>query len=461
MAIMSTIDNWREDVAAKLAHTRDRTIAVIDPLAESRLGGQVRPFMSPLIWDLGHIAGFERLWLVDAIEGMGTAALESKYNALETPRAARAELALPSKAQVLGQLHETRRRVLEVLATVDPQADEPLLRNGYVYRMVIQHEGQHQETMLQALDIPGEAGWGHPHVVAPRDRAPGAGADADVGGDTTVDDTLRVSVPGGAFLMGTADRSRAYDNERPVHEVHVDGFEIDRYPVTNRRWLEFVDDGGYRRTELWGDGGREWLSDTAPGCPQGWVQGDNGWTVSRFGETVALDAEEPVQHVCYWEAMAFARWAGGRLPTEGEWEKAAAWGADADAARTYPWGDAGPRSSGLLELDAAGPQPEPVRFVAGCPPRIGRFPNLCSRYGVEDMLGLVYEWTSSAFTGYPGFEAFPYREYSEVFFARDYRVLRGASWAAHPMLWRNTYRNWDLPQRRQIFAGVRVAYGDR
>jgi len=456
---MSTAETWREDAVAKLVHTRARTIAIIEPLTAAVLSEQVRDFMSPLIWDLGHMADFERLWLVDNVAGDAEDGLESKYDALETPRAERADLDLPSKFDVLGEMEDVRRRVLEVLDAVDVAGGNPLLQEGYLYRMVIQHEGQHQETMLQALDIPGEAGWGHPEIAGGGDDGPDDAVAAVARIDAPkIDDTERVFVPAGIFRLGTGDRSRAYDNERPVHEAPVGGFEIDRYPATNRRWAAFIDDGGYLREELWSAAGRDWLRESECRCPQGWLEQSAGWSVQRFGRVVDLDLGEPAQHVCYWEAEAFARWSGGRLPTEMEWEKAAAWGPGAETPRTYPWGESGPSTAGLLP--PASGQPGALMLVDGSPPSVGSHPHLASRYGVEDMLGQVYEWTSSPFAGYPGFEAFPYREYSEVFFGDEYRVLRGASWAAHPMLWRNTYRNWDLRERRQIFAGVRVAYGD-
>ena len=466
---MSTAETWRQDVAAKLAHTRSRTLALVGPLDETLLRDPVRGFMSPLIWDLGHIASFERLWLVDAVAGDSDEGLESKYDALETPRAERAALDLPSKSGAFEEMESVRRDVLEVLDAVDAAGEAPLLHGGYIYRMVMQHEGQHQETMLQALDLPGEPGWGHPGIVGAERRgavttqedgcddtaAAGSGADRRM-----IDETARVRVPAGTFRMGTEDRSRAYDNERPAHDAHVAAFEIDRYPVTNGRWAEFIEDDGYDREDLWSAGGRQWLRDSRCRCPQGWREQDGGRRMQRFGHIVDLDLCEPVQHVCYWEAEAFARWSGGRLPTEREWEKAACWGPGADESRTYPWGEDGPRSAGLLAAASGEPAAGTANLVDGCPPTVGRHPHLASRYGVEDMLGGVYEWTSSPFAGYPQFAAFPYREYSEVFFGDKYRVLRGASWAAHPMLWRSTYRNWDLPERRQIFAGVRVAYGD-
>jgi iron(II)-dependent oxidoreductase len=154
-----------------------------------------------------------------------------------------------------------------------------------------------------------------------------------------------------------------------------------------------------------------------------------------------------VQHVSFFEAEAFARWSGGRLPTEAEWEKAAAWDPAARRARTYPWGEAPP-----------GPEHANLDQTAFGPAPVGSFPAGASAYGAEQLLGDVYEWTTSPFTGYPGYSTFPYPEYSEVFFDQGYRVLRGASWATAAWVARATFRNWDYPRRRQIFAGLRLAW---
>jgi iron(II)-dependent oxidoreductase len=153
-----------------------------------------------------------------------------------------------------------------------------------------------------------------------------------------------------------------------------------------------------------------------------------------------------VQHVCWYEADAYARWSGKRLPTEAEWEKAASWDAPAGRKRRYPWGDESPdHDRANLGQRRFGPDP------------VGSHPRGVSAYGCHQMLGDVWEWTASDFEPYPGFVSFPYREYSEVFFGPEYKVLRGGSWATHPRAVRSTFRNWDYPIRRQIFAGFRCA----
>lgn len=248
--------------------------------------------------------------------------------------------------------------------------------------------------------------------------------------------------------MGTDDRLSSYDNERPAHVVHVGTFAIDRFPVTARRFADFISAGGYSRPEWWSTEGWAWNETSGHSAPQGWTPRlDGGWEVFRFGRVVPVDPADIVQHVSYWEAEAFCAWAGGRLATEAEWEKAASWDPRSGAARRYPWGEA-PPSSRVANVDVLGWGPS----------RAGDYPAGASFYGVEQLLGDTFEWTSSTFDGYPGFVAHPYKEYSEVFFPGGYPVLRGAAWATHSAVARNTFRNWDLPQRRQIFSGIRVAW---
>jgi iron(II)-dependent oxidoreductase len=434
----------RRQLARDLGTVRRRLDHLVSSLDDDTMHRQHDPIMSPLVWDVGHVGNFEELWLLRELDGRPAhdPGLDHVYNPFENPRWVRAGLAILPRAEAGAYLAAVRAEALEVLRTVELGPDRPLLADGYVYRMIVQHEAQHQETMLQTLDLRGadpRAGAA-PYSLAAAGRLPALAR--------PVDDTERVVVEGGAFRMGTDDRSRAYDNERPSHTVDVPTFAIDRFPVTARRFAAFVDAGGYDRAELWSQEGRAWLQETGEQAPQGWVrEPGGGWRVRRFGHLQPLDPREPVQHVCFFEAEAFARWSGGRLPTEAEWEKAAAWDPAARRGRTYPWGEVPP-----------GPERANLDQAAFGPAPVGSFPAGASAYGVEQLLGDVYEWTTSPFTGYPGYSTFPYPEYSEVFFDDGYRVLRGASWATAGWVARSTFRNWDHPRRRQIFAGLRLAW---
>jgi iron(II)-dependent oxidoreductase len=246
--------------------------------------------------------------------------------------------------------------------------------------------------------------------------------------------------------MGTSTDPWAYDNERPAHRIDLPAYYLDTTPVSNAAYLAFVEAGGYDDPRLWSVPGWQWRCRSGKRSPAFWVRDSGRWWRRRFGILEPLPDEEPVQHVCFFEADAYARYVGRRLPTEAEWEKAASWDPATGTKRRHPWGDEAPGPL-RANLGQARTRPTPV----------GSFPAGASAYGILQLLGDVWEWTSTDFTGHPGFCTFPYREYSEVFFGTDYKVLRGGSWATDPVACRSTFRNWDYPIRRQIFAGFRTA----
>jgi iron(II)-dependent oxidoreductase len=357
-------------IAGLLREARERTLELVEPLDDEQLNRVYSPLLSPLAWDLGHIANFEELWLVQRVGGREPlrGELGKLYDAIESPRRVRGELPILRGAELRAYMADVRERTLAVLEEVDLGADgeDPLLREGFVYEMLLAHELQHNETMLQLLQL----------VDGYRSALPLGTAALAAGGPA------QGEMDAGSYEVGAPPRGFAYDNERPRHAVELAAFALDRTPVSNAAYTEFVEEAGAEPPMYWErDGGGGWL-DTARGRRR------------------PLDPNHPVVHVSWHEADAFARWAGRRLPTELEWE----------AARE--------------RLDG---------------------------------VGQAWEWTSSEFRPYPGFAAFPYREYSEVFFGDEYKVLRGSSWATHPRVARPSFRNWDLPQRRQIFAGIRLA----
>jgi iron(II)-dependent oxidoreductase len=319
----------------------------LEPLSDEQLTRQISPLQSPLVWDLAHIGYFEELWLVRRVGERSAISPEfdDLYDSFAHARGERVRLPILSPPAARAYVTEVREAVLALVPDLSLDDGDPLLEHGFVVGMVVQHELQHAETMAQTLAL---AGWPGP---APQ-------------GPPAVSASGEVTVSAGPFILGSTD-PWAYDNERPAHAVELPAFRIDRALVTNAEYAAFVD--------------ASWDGAASP--------------------------DLPVQHVSFHEAEAYARWAGKRLPTELEWEKAA-------------------------------------KTVA---------PEL------EHMTGAVWQWTSSFFDGYPGFSAFPYAEYSEAFFGDGYRVLRGGSWFTDPLVARPTFRNWDLPQRRQIFSGLRCA----
>ncbi|MGI9181285.1 MAG: ergothioneine biosynthesis protein EgtB [Longimicrobiaceae bacterium] len=422
-----------ERAAELLTEARERTLLLIGPLSEQELRSQHTRLMSPILWDLGHIAHFEELWLLHNLDGpIEFVEMPGMFNPFENPRAVRGALPLPSIQHTLEEMARARRRVLDRLAQGELDGESPLLREGYVFHMVAQHEYQHDETILQALQLKEDSPYRAPRAMAPPEPQSSPGG--------------MVRFPGGEVSIGTDDRSAAYDNERPRHSVRLDPFMIDVAPVTSGEYLEFIQAGGYSEPSLWSKAGWKWLQEAEVSAPQFWEEQEGIWHVRRMDRTLPLDPRTPVCHVCYYEAEAYAHWAGKRLPTEFEWEAAASWDPERGEKRLYPWGDEPPTPL-HANLDQLAFEPAPI----------GAFPRNISPVGCYGMIGDIWEWTSTDFHGYPGYETFPYKEYSEVFFGSEYKVLRGGSWATRPGAIRTTFRNWDYPIRRQIFSGFRCA----
>jgi iron(II)-dependent oxidoreductase len=366
--------NLKHDIAGRLAEARELTLLLVEPLSDQQLNTVYSDILSPLGWDLGHIANFEELWLVQTIGGREPmdGDLGRFYDAIENPRKTRNELPILRGDDLRRYMEDVRERTLEVLDSIELEnTDDPVVRGGFVYELILAHELQHNETMLQLIQ-----------AIDGYEPAPGGPAEHR-------ERSVRYQVPhttlidGGKYVIGDGGDGFAYDNERPQHEVELVPFEIDAEPVTNGAWMEFMDDTGAEP-------------------PLYWKRDVDGWNRTAMGRREPVDPAHPVVHVDHSQATAYAEWAGKRLPTEFEWEAAA--------------------DAGKLEHR-----------------------------------GAVWEWTSSDFEAYPGFEAFPYDEYSKVFFGPEHKVLRGGSWATHPSVVRTTFRNWDLPIRRQIFSGLRCA----
>ncbi|HET8565379.1 MAG TPA: SUMF1/EgtB/PvdO family nonheme iron enzyme [Solirubrobacterales bacterium] len=373
----------KEAIAEALAEARERTLALVEPLDDEQLNRVWSPILSPLAWDLGHIANFEELWLVQTVGGREPlhGELGRFYDAIENPRTVRGELPILRDEDLRAYMADVRARTLDVLEDVEigPEEEDPLLREGFVYEMLLAHELQHNETMLQLLQL--VEGYQLPAGLrrCRNSSRLAARSTTVVAGAAGAEEMVAIEM--GEYEIGAAERGFAYDNERPRHTVELDAFEIDRTPVGNGAYLTYMEETGAE-------------------APTYWERDGDGWVDTARGRRDPIDLADPVIHLSWDQADGFARWAGKRLPTEFEWE----------AAR-----------------------------------------------GQLDGVGHGWEWTSSDFLAYPGFEAFPYREYSEAFFGAEYKVLRGSSWATHPRVARPSFRNWDLPQRSQIFAGLRCA----
>jgi gamma-glutamyl hercynylcysteine S-oxide synthase len=422
------------EVVAALEESRQRTLALVGPFSDAELEHVHSTLMSPLVWDLGHIAAFEDLWLVHRYGGRPLLRedLADVYDAFETPRSERGDLPFLRPLEARRYLDVVRERVRDVIA-------DRGVGDGVIAELIVRHEQQHNETMLQTIQLAqleGLALGGHGQN-GHRSRN-GAHRTGFTGLEM-------VKIPAGECTIGAAASGFAYDNERPRHRTDVRGYLIGRTPITNATYLTFVEGGGYERREWWSDEGWSWKEDYDITRPQSWTPDHRAeWRLSGLEP---LHPDRPVVHISWFEADAFARAHGARLPTEQEWEKASTWDQEQEAARLYPWGDEPPVPGVHANLDG----------LAGGPVRAGSLTGGASPYGVLGMIGDVWEWTASDFRAYPGFAAFPYREYSEVFFGDQYKVLRGGSWATRPRVASASFRNWDFPQRRQIFAGFRLA----
>ena len=422
----------RERAVTTLVTARDRTTLLTSCVEDPDLTAQHSPLMSPLVWDLAHIGNQEEQWLLRTVGGQEAIRpeIDGIYDAFEHPRSERPTLPLLSPVESRRYAAEVRGRVLDVLEGAALHGTR-LTEAGFAFGMIAQHEQQHDETML----ITHQLRKGPQALTAPDpEPAPLFTGPAEV------------LVPGGPFTMGTSDEPWALDNERPAHRREVDPFYIDTTPVTNAEYQAFIEDGGYDNERWWAPAGWAHIRKHSIHAPLFWSRDGKQWLRRRFGVTEVVPPDEPVVHVCWYEADAYARWAGRRLPTEAEWEKAARHDPAGGRSTRYPWGDADPAPE-HANLGQRHLRPAPA----------GSYPQGESPLGVRQLIGDVWEWTASDFEPYPGFQAFPYKEYSEVFFGPDHKVLRGGSFAVDAVACRGTFRNWDYPIRRQIFSGFRTA----
>ncbi len=384
---------------------RQTTLNLITDVPPELFKRQAHPDFSPVGWHLGHIAYTESLWT--AQHGAGQSGEFSHYLRLfeadGLPKAERENL--PDLMEILVYLEKVRSQTLQTLAAID------LPTQAALWHWLLQHESQHAETIAMVLAL---------HRLAERNisgRSPQSPSSAS--------DMVYVST--GTSIQGS-NLPAAIDNERPAHSVSLAGYWIDRTPVTCGQYRQFSESGGYQQAQWWTPEGWQWQQSAQVKAPLYWNDSTD---------------QHPVCGVSWYEADAYARFVGKRLPTEAEWAKAAGWDALTSQSRLYPWGDS------LCDECNYGQQ-------VGTTTPVGQFAHT-SPYGCKDMLGNVWEWTDSWFEGYPGFRPFPYAGYSQVYFDQAHRVLRGGSWATPQWALRNCFRNWYHPHRREAFAGFRCA----
>lgn len=421
-------------LAARLQTARERTLRLAADLEGPRELGPRLAIVNPPRWEFGHVAWFQEYWCLRRQAG-GTLAVsmidgaDGLYDSAVVPHAARWDLPLPPWKATLDYLARVLERTLERLDG-DPNGDGV----RYFAELAACHEEMHCEAFAysrQTLGYPAveEQGGTVPAAVAAR-------------GD--------VEVPGGGYWLGAHRNGEfVFDNEKWAHRIELEPYAIARTAVTNAEFVDFVDEGGYTRREWWSAAGWRWREGAGAQHPVYWERAGDGWRVRRYDRVSALEPDEPVIHVNWYEADAYCRWAGRRLPTEAEWERAAstvpsaAEGA-AGARRATPWG--GP-SADALHANLWG--------AAAGPASVDAYADGDSGWGCRQMFGNVWEWTAEPFAPFPGFVRDPYREYSEPWFT-GHRVLRGGCYATSPALLRTTWRNFYTPERRDVFAGFRT-----
>ena len=463
MAEQSTMS--AAELAEMLKEARARTLALVSDLDDQQMIGPRLSTVNPPLWEIGHIAWTQEFWLLrhlrkqkPLLEGA-----DALYNSTDVVHETRWELRLPSREKTLQYMDAVLHRVIERLDSRYPDGEEL-----YFHRLVLFHEDMHDEAMAYTRQT-----LGYPPPKFKKTTEEKRLSESPVGplpGD--------VEIPEGTFALGaTPDFPFVFDNEKWAHPVPVKPFRIARAPVTNGEYAAFVEDGGYEKRQFWSEEGWRWVETggapqleqsfakfwtgtgkqpSDPPSPTGkishpvyWKREANGrWLQRVFDQYFSLREYLPVIHVNWYEAEAYCRWAGRRLPTEAEWEVAACAEPDvggiSSRKRRFPWGDDPPgadranldwRSMGCVEVNA--------------------LPAGDSAFGCRQMIGNVWEWTASDFLPYPGFVIDPYREYSQPWFG-THKVLRGGCWTTRSRLIRNTWRNFYTPDRRDVWAGFRT-----
>ena len=417
-----------------LVDARSVELSLVNGLTDAELLGPRGHFVEPPIWEIGHVGWFQEYWILRRLDGVKSLLPGSDdiYDSFHVSYKQRWDHAFPSREQTLEYLAEVLRRSVARIESRKPTSDE-----RYFYTLAALHEDMHAENFTMILQT---HGYRRPELrgVDPAWAAP------------PVDPGYRahdVLVPGGMFMLGAdPDEPFVFDNEKWAHPIEVRPFRLAAMPVTNAEFQAFVDDDGYRRRDCWSRRGWDWRRREGAEHPLFWVRRDsNHWCTRQFDAVVPLAPWHPVVHVNWYEADAFCRWAGRRLPTEAEWEMAATFDFAAARKRPFPWGDTPPT-----------PDRASLDYRAGGTIDVRALPQGDSPVGCRQMIGNVWEWVDDTFQPYPGFACDPYAEYSQPSFGEK-KVLRGGAWTTRSRLIRATYRNFFKRHRRNIVAGFRTA----
>lgn len=432
--------NTQAELLNALDDVSQRLFALLDTLNEDQLDVPLEPGINPPIWELGHAAFFYELFVLRALDHTSPdmPGYDEIWDSFEIKHSERwREGVVPDKSTTVDYYHRILDAVRKRISAHEPSADEL-----YLYRYAIYHHHMHVESLIWCRQTLAQA--------KPPTYKPAETTEAKRNEDTDTRTTGDAQIPGGYYSIGLpaptnegdefAASHFGFDSEKPGYEKNIDPFAISKTLVSNREFIEFVEAGMYQNPDVWSYGGRNWLRDTAAHHPAYWRQESGHWMVRLFDQWQALVADAPVIHVSFWEAEAYARWRGRRLPTEFEWEAAAR----GPEGRLYPWGEEQIDAS-KVDMDAVCLGQNPVTaYPAGASP-----------YGCLQMLGTAWEWTTSQFLPYPGFVTDMYPYMSTLQFG-DHKVARGGSCSTSSCLMRNTYRQAYHPDRRDVFTGFRT-----
>ena len=421
-------------ILKQFRETRERTLNLVKTLERDDFVVQTAFFMSPPKWHVGHVS-----WIYEAIMSKidknyefyskeFSEYLNSYYQQFGVPhdKGLRGVISRPTTDQIFQYFNTINQRVEKFIQTNELNEEQQRL-----IIMGFHHECQHQELLVYDLQ----------HLLAEQYRPPIKNKMPE----PSISENAPIMIKGGLYSMGYSGAKYCYDIELPQHKVYLNDYKIDRFPVTNEQFMKFIDDGGYETYKHWLSDGWEKVKKNDWGAPMYWEKIDGRWHVRDFLGIRKINPNEPVCHVSYYEADAFCKWAGKRLPTEEEWEKAACWDEGKQEKTIFPWGndDPTPDRCNLLES-----------HHWGCT-EVGSYPNGESHYGCQQMMGDVWEWTSSEFTGYPGFKS-GFDEYNDKWFTNQ-KVLRGGSFGTPKMSIRGSYRNFFRLDERWLFSGFRCA----
>jgi len=429
---MTTISEQKSNLLEQFNKTRDRTLKLVETLEKDDFVVQTAPFMSPPKWHLGHVSWLFEIVMSKTIKNYKIYSqefneyLNSYYHQFGEPhdKDKRGMATRPTIDQVLEYFHMISHKVADTLQ--NELLDD---KTKQLYFMAIHHECQHQELLVYDLQ----------HLLASRYRP----ITTNPLPTPSKQELKSVKIDGGLYSMGYSGNQYCYDIELPEHKVYLNDYKIDVFPITNGQYIEFMEDGGYNNFRYWLSDGWDKVQNDKWNAPMYWEKVDDVWMTNDFLGKREVNPNESVCHVSFYEADAYSKWAGKRLPTEAEWEKAACWDEKTQTKTIFPWGDKSPdiNRANLLES-----------YLWNCT-EIGAYPNGKSHYGCQQMIGDVWEWTSSEFTGYPGFKS-GFSEYNDKWFANQ-KVLRGGSFGTPSISVRGSYRNFFRLDERWLFSGFR------